>query len=1636
MSDNKEMEVVIGPSQPSRGPTYAEKGRDIMNVAKVPNQRSKKQERKREPERKSRGLPDAEAAKPKMTGTIITQLPEGKRRKLNPSKIDGKHQEGYFSIPIPGRQSWAAFHIESEAKYVLGVNEFILSIPVTNSIVEITDALIFGFHELAAKHHWTEDTRIQLDLEGNSLDDDGNVGRYWAFKAGSLNDESAKWKNFKLAPVMELYLAQCDNNAQERYHPVFLHRARIIAITPPAGGCGGPTTEKQSKFVGNVLAPEGDLACGWRAIALGWWLYQHRKHMDFEKEWRKLVRKDGESHLARTKLMDKFINEFQLDLQPERTNVTHKVYKRVCTYEDMQEMASKLTTKLNVQGTEVRIRVFNGENQPVTQVMTTRSCDEAVERWDDISQEMTTVEREDLMDRCRSPIFTFHGEEDDAEALSAYLQAKEVNMQTVYINLVRRSTECKVPGVEYHYDLLKPEGVGKFVYNTDKFCDKCNLPYTNTRHKCNWTCPACRQETCSGKARAQETMQCADCRRMFYGSDCFKSHKHQPADGSESLCRSIYQCSPYRGELTTDICRKCPRRHFYMTHYDARQTAKEAGGTMRPWWIVPEGMAVEAFIAEKKFPDEVAEGVRKNFYTPKEQKEYKPHVHNTFRCDTCYELGKDTNQPFGHVHHIGRVRTKKNKKGEVLEEERVDVRTILYLDAETEKDEKGKERVNCFVIGGHDYAKGGEKSEIKMLSTEEDINKSLEWMLYTRPKEIYEANAKAYKEFQKADRKSKKTLARFIKENKLTSIKETTAIAHNGSRFDFQLVIQSFFKSKELQRGYVLQTPIRNGNRIISMRFVPRGEGETGVVRNKKKMKYRGKQDEPEHGVIRFLDSFMHWTKSLKDFGKAMKVECGDKDYFPHAMRKTSEDQYSMDYVGPVPPIKYFEPWNYKKKGDFEDFMSWNDKEKKSGTVWNLRAINKTYCQQDVRILGQAWERYVEEMLRDPVKLDPTKSPTLPSFCKKILLRRFLPKDKFLPVHVGELGKWMRRCLRGGRTEIYGMMHHINEPSEKHNISRSDARSLYPSVMIRNLYPCAGGTHFKGDEVPDRHTVESWIRNDKQIVFAEIDGHYTKKLHIPPLPCKRDGKLVFALYPIERECYTSMELRQAMDVGFVIDKVHRVHLWKEEECSRDLFTEYMTHFYGIKFTEGGIVAVLMDYATYRFNKNPSFWTDHHERKALLVKAMKCFKAIEDRDWKDTAEFCTQNRADLQVFFTCLTGRSTLEEAVDFVFCETVRANEESAGIRLDMSKLKMKKNTAKVETAKLFINSLWGQLGQDLTRRTESHFLTHGDEAKLWKMLNDKAIDCSIYPTTEDWIEVISSKKEGDIDQSEQGYEVDREDYCKLVDQTEETEKVSTCTAALVTAYGRCSLFEQMLSLDKALLMCDTDSTTYVQSESVSKERKNTGVGLGNYVSENKPLENEDTFLSIGPKFYAVKAGQKTTKFKAKGLRQKYAKREDLEGHMTKEELDQVKFTGDLLSATAMERVLRAWVENKQEHIEVKETTLVIKPKEIFSLEFKTSDKKAGINADKRSFYYNKETDSIMSEPLGWELFDRPDSVPPYIVFLSTLEPPAKKVTKRKTRPEESEPPRSAFDDEMDISQESFPSVEEEEVAAAMELGE
>jgi len=347
--------------------------------------------------------------------------------------------------------------------------------------------------------------------------------------------------------------------------------------------------------------------------------------------------------------------------------------------------------------------------------------------------------------------------------------------------------------------------------------------------------------------------------------------------------------------------------------------------------------------------------------------------------------------------------------------------------------------------------------------------------------------------------------------------KNTDFIAHNLRGYD-GVLIHSYMR-------YTLKiktTPVLAGLKVMTFKF----------------------------GSNRMLDSLNHVASSLAGLPKLMglKIKGIEKDHFPHSINTFD----NLGYSGPLPPFEAYEP--DEQSGSVEELKKWHDEESakyNDDNPWVLKEVVAKYCHQDTLVLAMAMGEY-RRLFIDMTELDPLKSITIAAYCLKVYRSKHIPEEGIKTLSEVE-STFARRALKGGRTEVF-------KTYAKGPLGYDDVVSLYPSRQYFETMPCGVPTIHKG-EIPD-----DWLNG---CGFAEVDITPCRTVpgvreedFVPVLGgYSDDGKLRFDVTAKFNQVYTLPELRKAVEIGYVVDKVHEVHLY---DGSDELFKTYVSTFLKVK----------------------------------------------------------------------------------------------------------------------------------------------------------------------------------------------------------------------------------------------------------------------------------------------------------------------------------------------------------------------------------------------------------------------------------------------------------------------------------------
>lgn len=185
---------------------------------------------------------------------------------------------------------------------------------------------------------------------------------------------------------------------------------------------------------------------------------------------------------------------------------------------------------------------------------------------------------------------------------------------------------------------------------------------------------------------------------------------------------------------------------------------------------------------------------------------------------------------------------------------------------------------------------------------------------------------------------------------------------------------------------------------------------------------------------IVFKDNYAFLSYKLSQLPSMFKLDCGMKDEYPYSL--INDNNYNKI----ISLSKCLEHVNNK-----ELFIA-NAKKLNclTGNFVDIEKYTKFYCEQDVRILSDAYTKLREQILEiSDSKLDIIKYISLPQLSDDFFRMRGC-YDGCYKIN-GIAHDFIRRCVVGGR-----VMCAFNEKSHQYGLIQDfDAVSLYPSAMAR-----------------------------------------------------------------------------------------------------------------------------------------------------------------------------------------------------------------------------------------------------------------------------------------------------------------------------------------------------------------------------------------------------------------------------------------------------------------------------------------------------------------------------------------------------------------------------------------------------------
>lgn len=193
--------------------------------------------------------------------------------------------------------------------------------------------------------------------------------------------------------------------------------------------------------------------------------------------------------------------------------------------------------------------------------------------------------------------------------------------------------------------------------------------------------------------------------------------------------------------------------------------------------------------------------------------------------------------------------------------------------------------------------------------------------------------------------------------------------------------------------------------------------------------------------------------------------------------------------------------------------------------------VSRRYCLDDCICLFQCLGAYFDQKIFEGLK----PKGTIASNAMQIFRTTMKDPLKGIDRHAED---FIRKAYFGGRVEIF--------IQEGRGLNCYDFNSLYPSVMLENEFPIG---------LPAQ--VDTYEKGYPGFYEAEVE--IPSSINIPPLPCLKDGKLIF---PVGRFSghFVSCELDRVLDLGGSV-RVKKGIIFHQ---SKRIFSTYVKHLYAMK----------------------------------------------------------------------------------------------------------------------------------------------------------------------------------------------------------------------------------------------------------------------------------------------------------------------------------------------------------------------------------------------------------------------------------------------------------------------------------------
>lgn len=581
-------------------------------------------------------------------------------------------------------------------------------------------------------------------------------------------------------------------------------------------------------------------------------------------------------------------------------------------------------------------------------------------------------------------------------------------------------------------------------------------------------------------------------------------------------------------------------------------------------------------------------------------------------------------------------------------------------------------------------------------------------------------------------------------------------------------------------------------------------------------------------GKLIFRDSLLFLPQSLSALAKSFNLPL-KKGIFPHMFNSVE----NYEYEGTLPSIDYFDlRFTAKTEKDVTDFKSWYLQ--RSSTPWNFKKELTEYCRDDVKILGMIVKQFHDICVKK-FSHSPWMFTTAPSYVHNLVIKGIsesiaLPDDEETRAetvrNLATYSHWAvlkpseywfaRKALRGGRTDVRKLRHVLTDEERQRGVKIKyvDVVSMYPAVQVKYPYPVGTPTILVYDPLfyPCRKHQNPSKGNSVDLkchcIMTDRTTYADTQLNV-----------YFSKDQPENDVLNNM-------FGFICVTIqppkHLYHpilvTWdeKKNKCIATLETIVEQVFTTVEVQlalENGY-KIIKVHRIDTYSKTSGLWND-------IIKDIYVEKLANSGPPPDDIEDIIQE----------------YEERFEM-------------GDKIREAVPRFKNDPAMRSVYKTLLNCGWG-------KHCQRPNMPHTD------IFNGEEEMNSLFTNVQQGNVVIDN-----IATMGNGYSLVRSKDTNQVNNNFHSTYIAA--GCYVPAYGRLTLIKEMLKLGDRVLYHDTDSIIYLYDP--EQQNIETSDIWGEWGEEKISLKGIDSFVSIGPKSYGIRAGA-TDIVKLKGMSIKHIHR-------------------------------------------------------------------------------------------------------------------------------------------------------------------